>query len=53
MAKVAKKTCQMSKEKAYLAFDCKYVSWSHRRTGRHFTGGAEKICPENNNLPGK
>jgi len=24
----------------------------HRRTGRHFTvGRAEKICPENNNLP--
>jgi len=20
----------------------------HRRTGRHFTGGAEKICPESN-----
>jgi len=28
VAKVAKKTCQTSKEKAYLAFDCKYVSWS-------------------------
>jgi len=28
MAKVGKKTCQTSKEKAYLAFDCKYVSWS-------------------------
>ena len=28
MTKVAKKTCQTSKEKAYLAFDCKYVSWS-------------------------
>jgi len=27
-AKVAKKTCQTSKEKAYLAFDCKYVSCS-------------------------
>jgi len=25
----------------------------HRRTGRHFTGGAEKICPENNNFPWK
>jgi len=24
---------------------------THRRTGRHFTWGAEKICPENNNLP--
>ena len=24
---------------------------THRRTGRHFTGGAEKICPETNNLP--
>jgi len=24
--------------------------WQHKRTGRHFTGGAEKICPENNNL---
>jgi len=24
---------------------------SHRRTGRHFTGEAEKNCPENNNLP--
>jgi len=23
----------------------------HRRTGRHFTGGPEKICPENNNFP--
>ena len=23
----------------------------HWRTGRHFTGGAEKICPENNNFP--
>jgi len=22
----------------------------HRRTGRHFTGVAEKNCPENNNL---
>jgi len=21
------------------------------RTGRHFTGETEKICPENNNLP--
>jgi len=52
MAKVAKKTCQMSKEKACLAFDYKYVSWSHWRTGRHFTGGgAEKVCSENNNLP--
>ena len=28
-----------------------YGSDIHRRTGRHFTGGAEKICPENNNLP--
>jgi len=27
------------------------VSFSHRRTGRHFTGRAEKICPENNNFP--
>jgi len=27
--------------------------YTHRRTGRHFTGGAEKICPENNNLPKK
>ena len=23
----------------------------HRRTGRHFTGRAEKVCPKNNNLP--
>jgi len=23
----------------------------HRRTGKHFTGGAEKVCLENNNLP--
>jgi len=22
----------------------------HRRTGTHFTGGAENVCPENNNL---
>ena len=22
----------------------------HRRTGKHFTGGTEKICPENNFL---
>jgi len=29
-----------------FCFYCK-----HKRTGRHFTGGAEKICPENNNLP--
>jgi len=28
MAKVAKKTCQTSKEKAHLAFDCEYVTWS-------------------------
>jgi len=28
MAKVAKKTRQTSKEKAYLAFDCNYVSWN-------------------------
>ena len=28
MAMVAKKICQMFTEKAYLAFDCKYVSWS-------------------------
>jgi len=28
MLKVAKKTCQTSKEKAYLPFDCKYVIWS-------------------------
>ena len=27
MAKVAKKNCQTSIEKVYLAFDCKYVSW--------------------------
>ena len=27
------------------------VSNTHRRTGRHFTGVAEKICLENNNLP--
>jgi len=26
-------------------------TYDHRRTGRHFTGGAEKICPETNNLP--
>jgi len=26
MTKVAKKACQMSKEKACLAFDCKYMS---------------------------
>ena len=26
---------------------------SHMRTGRHFTGGSEKICAENNNLPWK
>jgi len=25
--------------------------WHHRRTGRHFTGGTKKVCPENNNLP--
>jgi len=25
----------------------------HTRTGRHFAGGAENICPENNNLPQK
>jgi len=24
---------------------------THRRTGRHFTGGTEKICLENNNFP--
>jgi len=24
------------------------VGQSHKRMGRHFTGGAEKICPENN-----
>jgi len=24
---------------------------NHRRTGRQFTGGADKICPESNNLP--
>jgi len=24
---------------------------THKRTGRYFTGGAEKICPENNSLP--
>ena len=28
MAKAAKKNCQTSIEKPYLAFDCKYVSWS-------------------------
>jgi len=28
-----------------------YSAYHHRRTGRHFTGGAEKFCPENNNLP--
>ena len=27
MAKVAKKICQTSIEKAYLEFDCKYLSW--------------------------
>jgi len=27
MAEVAKKTCQTSKEKAYLAFDCKHCMW--------------------------
>jgi len=27
------------------------VDHSHRHTGRDFVGGAEKICPENNNLP--
>ena len=30
------------------AFALPYV---HRRTGRYFAGGAEKFCPENNNLP--
>jgi len=32
---------------------CLNKTWGfwHRRTGRHFTGGAQKICPENNNLP--
>jgi len=24
---------------------------SHKRTGRQFTWGAEKVCPENNNFP--
>jgi len=28
-----------------------WIGCAHRRTGRHFTGGAEKVCPENNNLP--
>jgi len=27
------------------------VDHSHRHTGRDFVEGAEKICPENNNLP--
>ena len=32
---------------------CRLFVRNHRRTGRHFTGGegAEKVCPENNNLP--
>jgi len=33
----------------FLIWHCCVVQ--HRRTGRHFTGGAEKICPENKNLP--
>jgi len=28
----------------------RYNHNNHRRTGRHFTGGAEKICPETNNF---
>ena len=39
----------------FLSFICENVTTiggaSRRRTGRHFTGGAEKICPETNNLP--
>jgi len=27
------------------------VIYTHRHAGRHFAGGAENICPENNNLP--
>jgi len=30
---------------------CHKVTSMHRRTGRRFTGGVEKICTENNNLP--
>jgi len=26
---------------------------ANKRTGRHFAGGMEKICPENNNFPCK
>ena len=29
----------------------KWNVYNRRRTGRHFIGGAEKICPETNNLP--
>ena len=29
------------------------IALNHRRTGRHFTGRAEKNCPENNNWPWK
>jgi len=27
------------------------VIYTHRHSGKHFPGGAENICPENNNLP--
>jgi len=27
------------------------IYYTHRHAGRHFAGGAENICPENNNLP--
>ena len=35
-----------------MVFECETSVKSdiHKRTGRHFTGGAGKICPENNNL---
>jgi len=32
-------------------FVSKVVILVHKRTGRHFTGGTEKSCPENNNMP--
>jgi len=32
-------------------FSITKIWYAHKRTGRHFTGEAEKICPENNNLP--
>jgi len=44
--------CVLNMPSVAVPDSCRFPAvYTHRRTGRHFTGGAEKICPETNSLP--